>query len=244
MSRPASAPATARAYRADWAHFAAWCAETGRQAAPATPDTLAAYLASMATTHAPSTMRRRLAAIARVHRFNDLPWTPVPLAPVSHPAAQPRLEMSPAIFEQLLETCDQSPRGRRDRALLLFARAGGLRRAELVGLRVEGVEETAEGLRLTLPRAGGGEGRAVDLGRGQQAASCPVAAFHAWQAVARRSGGPLFRPISKSGRVGAPALNADAVRRILAYRLALAGDETSFSPDALRAVGAAKPMRP
>src|SRR5208282_2992125 len=35
-----------------------------------------AYLASLAETHAPATIRRRLSAIGKMHRFNDLPWNP------------------------------------------------------------------------------------------------------------------------------------------------------------------------
>jgi hypothetical protein len=41
---------------------------------PAAPATVGAYLASLAETHAPSTIRRRLSAIGKMHRFNDLPW--------------------------------------------------------------------------------------------------------------------------------------------------------------------------
>ena len=44
-----------------------------------------------------------------------------------------------------------------------------------------------------------------------------------WQAVAQRKAGPLFRKVSTSGRVGGTALHPDAVRRILAHRLGMAG---------------------
>ena len=43
---------------------------------PAAPTTLAAYLASQAESHAPTTIRRRLAAISQMHRFNNLPSVP------------------------------------------------------------------------------------------------------------------------------------------------------------------------
>jgi hypothetical protein len=35
-----------------------------------------AYLASLAESHAPTTIRRRLSALGKMHRFNDLPWNP------------------------------------------------------------------------------------------------------------------------------------------------------------------------
>jgi hypothetical protein len=41
---------------------------------PAAPVTVGAYLASLADSHAPSTIRRRLAALGKMPRFNDLPW--------------------------------------------------------------------------------------------------------------------------------------------------------------------------
>src|SRR5271155_210182 len=46
--RAAKAPATVRAYAADWRHFTAWCGEHGLSALPATPDTVALYLADLA----------------------------------------------------------------------------------------------------------------------------------------------------------------------------------------------------
>jgi integrase len=46
--RAAKAPATVRAYAADWRHFTAWCSEHGLASLPATPDTVALYLADLA----------------------------------------------------------------------------------------------------------------------------------------------------------------------------------------------------
>ena len=59
------------------------------------------------------------------------------------------------MLRQLLASCHQSQRGRRDRALLLFGFAGALRRSELVSLRVEDVAIVAGGLRLAAIRRGG-----------------------------------------------------------------------------------------
>jgi len=233
--------ATLRAYRADWTHYAAWCAASDLVPAPAAPETLRAYLASLAASHAPSTIRRRLAAIAQMHRFNDLPWDSdhralrVPLRVAREPSTPTVLTLP--LLRRLLDTCDASARGRRDRALLLFAFLGRLRRAELVGLRVEAVAERAGGLSLRIAQ-GAGQGREVLLPRGQETETCPIASFRAWQELARRQAGPLFRPISRGGTIGAQALNPDAVRRILAHRAGLAGiaDDLSgqLSPEALR----------
>jgi integrase len=130
------------------------------------------------------------------------------------------------MLRQLMATCDQSARGRRDRALLLFGFVGALRRSELVSLRVEDVDVVGNGLRLRLRRGKtdqAGQGAEVGLPRGKHAETCPLRAFEAWQAVASRKAGPLFRKISTRGTIGQTALHPDAVRRILARRVQLAG---------------------
>jgi hypothetical protein len=48
FARQAAAPATLRAYKADWQHFSRWCAAKGFMPVPAEPTTVGAYLASLA----------------------------------------------------------------------------------------------------------------------------------------------------------------------------------------------------
>jgi integrase len=201
---------------------------------PAEPATVGAYLASLID-HAPTTIRRRLAALAKMHRFNDLPWNAAhrdiqgPLQGLLRARGRPVDKAAPLtldILRALLATCDVSARGRRDRALLLFGFAGAMRRSELVALQVEDVAEVAGGLRLRILRGKTdqeGQGAEIGLPRGRHVETCPLRAFHAWQAVAKRRAGPLFRRISTGDRVGDAALHPDAVRRILAHRVALAG---------------------
>jgi hypothetical protein len=65
----ARARATWKAYRADWAHFEAWCEAAGRGALPAIPATLTAYLHGLvADGYHASTITRRLSTIAVRHR--------------------------------------------------------------------------------------------------------------------------------------------------------------------------------
>jgi integrase len=235
LARNASAPATLRAYKADWTHFSNWCAEKGFVPVPAAPEVVGAYLASMAETHAPATIRRRLAALGKMHRYNDLPWNAAhgaiqgPLQGLLRRHGRPAQKaaaLSLAMLRKLLATCDRTARGRRDRALLLFGFAGALRRSELVFLNVEDVRVDADGLRLRILRGKTdqeGQGAEVGLPRGRHVETCPVRAFEDWQVVAGRGAGPLFRRISASGRVGGAALHPDAVRRILLHRLRMAG---------------------
>src|SRR6195952_1042676 len=235
LAKQATAPATLRAYKADWTHYAAWCAAHGFVAVPAAPATVGAYLASLAGSHAPTTIRRRLSALGKMHRFDDLPWNPAhrdiqgPLQGVLRSHGRPvqkAAALTLPMLRQILATCDTSARGRRDRALLLFGFVGALRRSELVSLHVEDVAIVAGGLRLRIVRGKtdqAGQGAEVGLPRGRYAETCPVRAFEAWQAVARRKAGPLFRRVSTGDGIGDTALHPDAVRQILAHRVAMAG---------------------
>ena len=235
LSRKSAAPATLRAYKADWTNYAAWCAAAGFAPVPASLTTVGAYLASLAETHAPTTVRRRLSAIGKMHRFNDLPWNSAhrdiagPLQGLLRTHGRPvrkAAALTLPMLRELVATCDRSARGRRDRCLLLFGFAAALRRSELVALLVEDVAVTAAGLRLRLRRSKtdvSGQGAEIGLPRGRHIETCPYRAFDEWQEVARRRAGPLFRRISTGDRIGDAALHPDAVRQILVYRVGLAG---------------------
>ena len=235
LGRKAAAPATLRAYKADWTHYAAWCAAAGFAPVPAEPATVGAYLASLAESHAPTTVRRRLSAIGKMHRFNDLPWNTAhrdiqePLQGLLRTHGRPvqkAAALTLVMLRQLVGTCDRSARGRRDRALLLIGFAAALRRSELVALKVEDVAVVAGGLRLRIARGKtdqARQGAEIGLPRGRHVETCPYQAFNDWQEVAKRRAGPLFRRISTADRIGEAALHPDAVRQILGTRVRLAG---------------------
>jgi len=61
----AAAPATLRAYAADFANSSVWCNTNGLVAMPATPEVVGAYLAAVGKGYATPTLRRRVTAIAR-----------------------------------------------------------------------------------------------------------------------------------------------------------------------------------
>jgi site-specific recombinase XerC len=84
----------------------------------------------------------------------------------------------------------------RNRDILLLGFAGAFRRSELVALNVDDLEETAEGMLVTLRRSKTdqeGVGRRVAIPRGEIA--CPVAALRAWLVAAGIIGGAIFRRI-------------------------------------------------
>jgi integrase len=109
-----------------------------------------------------------------------------------------------AIIRQLLAAVPDDLRGKRDRALLLVGFAGALRRSELASIRVDRLEKTDRGLRLTIPQTKGSQTDSVvvPLPYGQTEL-CPVRALNAWLAAAGITDGPVFRRIWLPARGGA-----------------------------------------
>jgi integrase len=145
-------------------------------------------------------------------------------------------------IKQLSDTCDASLMGLRDRALFLVGFAGALRRSELVGLDVENVKWTREGVTLLIVRSKSdkvGEGAEISIPRGTSATTCPVTALRAWVKTADIKTGPVFRKVNRAGRAQRGRLSADAVRQLLLKRAAQAGIKgtrlESVSPHGMRA---------
>jgi site-specific recombinase XerD len=72
FARADKAENTRKAYRSDFARFQAFCAQHRRSPLPATPQTLAAFLATEAGNAKASTIERRLAAIRYAHKLAGL----------------------------------------------------------------------------------------------------------------------------------------------------------------------------
>ena len=65
---------------------------------------------------------------------------------------------------------------------------------------------------------------------------CPVAALEEWLRVSGIAGGPLFRPVAKSGRAAERRMSAGAVARIVKKRTWAVGcDPSRYSGHSLRA---------
>ena len=129
-------------------------------------------------------------------------------------------------------------KGLRDRALLLFGFASALRRSELVALEVRDLERTERGLLVTVRRSktdqeGKGQVRAIPFGRISEL--CPVRAVEFWFEAAGVTDGPMFRSVSRHGRVGS-RLSARAVAEVVKHYAGRADFEaTEFSGHSLRA---------
>jgi len=243
----AKAASTQRAYHNDWHDFEAWCAAHGLAALPATPETVALYLASRAAVYKTATLARRLVAISRAHQLAGHP-SPTTDAGVRTVAAGIRRAKgtaqegkAPAVTRELRAMVAALPPtllGRRDRALLLVGFAGAFRRGELVALDVADVTETPEGLVVRLRRSKTdqeGVGRTVGIPYGSHPASCPVRALAAWLAATGIAEGALFCGVDRHGRV-LGRLSDKGVARVVQRAAAAAGlDPKKYAGHSLRA---------
>lgn len=247
----ADAPATLRAYESDLANYQAWCERHGFTPMPATPEIVGAYLAAAGEGYAMPTLRRRVAAIARACGVAGQPLD------TKHPAIRETLRgiarqhgtpgrraaaLTTADVRKLCRACGTGLAGARDRALFLLGFAGALRRSELVGLDVEHVTWTEDGIKLLVARSKTdkqGDGAEIAIPRGRAEETCPVATLEDWLELAEIKAGPLFRKVNRGGVVESARLSPDAVRQILLKRAALAGVTGTLaepvSPHGLRA---------
>ncbi|MDM0064982.1 site-specific integrase [Variovorax sp. J31P207] len=139
-------------------------------------------------------------------------------------------------LEAVLETCDDSLKGKRDRALLLFAWAsGGRRRSEVSEAVFENLHRGDEGAFLyTLASSKtnhNGKIRPEDV---KPVVGLAAEALEAWLEASGITSGPLFRRILKNGKLGTDGLSGTAVRDLVKARCALAGVGEDFSAHSLR----------
>ncbi len=176
FAKAAKSAATQRAYSSDINIFVEWCRSHGLNPLPAPPAMVGAFLADQAALgKRPSMLGRRLAAIRYFHRAAN-ESSPTSEESVKAVLAGIRRTVGAAPVRKKAATSDiviamaadtKSLRALRNRAVLLLGFAGAFRRSELVALNVEDLEETPEGLLITIRRGKTdqeGLGRNVALG--------------------------------------------------------------------------------
>lgn len=224
----AHAANTRRAYRADWAHFVAWCERFGAQALPADPRLVARYLSAHAGKLKVVTLQRRLSAIQHVHRQvgldfdgrqRDLRETWRGIRRTHGVASRGKAPTVTEELRALLATLDATTLlGLRDRALLLIGFAGCYRRSELVAIDFAHVAEHRDGLIITLAVSKTdqeGEGYEKGIPYGAHPETCPVRALKDWVAAAGITEGPIFRGVTRHGRVLSERLSDRTVARVV-----------------------------
>lgn len=244
---------TRRSYASDLRVFGRWCERAGRSPFPASSETMALYLASLAdgttdpedpSPRRVSTIERQLAAISTAHRMAGLP-SPVNdgvravLRGIRNEHGSPPYKKAAAVAETLRRMVPRPQNGDaswqhdiavRDAAVLLVGFGGAFRRSELADLKVGDVVFEPEGLVITLRRSKtdqSGTGRVVRVARGSDPSFCPVLALKAWITAAAARGatdeGPLFRSLSRRNYLG--PITGQTVARIVKDAAAAAGED-------------------
>ena len=252
--RASKADATVRAYTSDARVFQDWCARYGFRSLPASPEAVAGFLVHEAEDgRAASTLGRRVAAIRYAHKLaGHSDPTDDEGVRAAMAGARRRVGVAPTqkaaataeILAALLMRTPDTLTGKRDRALLALGFAGAFRRSELVALDVADLVEDPDGLRVRLRRSkvdqeGKGFEKAIPHGRYIR----PVALVREWLDAAKITDGPVFRPISRSGRVlyldarGEPSrLTTQTVADLIKRYISAAGyDPAAFGGHSLRA---------
>ena len=228
----AFSPNTARAVKSDTAVFTAWCAERGHVPLPASPETVATFIDSMAETKKPATVRRYCASIAHLHRaagLNDpTKATPVKLALKRMGRAHnTRQDQAAPITERVVERLlavtkdDTSLITCRDLALVMVARDMLARRSEVVALTISDITWNDDGSATVLVRRSktDAEGQGAVLWMSHRTTT----ALKAWLNAARVIDGPVFRSVDRGGNIGGQLDAGDVARRfkIMASRAGL-----------------------
>jgi len=242
--------ATKKAYAIGWADFEGWCRSAGRATLPALEETVQLYAVHcLEAGRALATVQQRLASIVAAHRQGG--QTP----PVGYAvrdlmraarrkngtAQRQKAAIVPAELRKMSAALLRlkTVRAVRDRALLVFGFATGMRAGELCALEVSDVRFAAKGVVVWIGRSKTdqeGEGREVGIFAGKRAHSCPVRVLKAWLRVRGKEAGPLFAGVDGGDRVQPGRLNVKTVWRIVRRSVQMIGlDPEPYGAHSLRA---------
>jgi integrase len=240
-AKEALAARTRKAYAYWWRTFSGWCRSHRRQALPASPETVAAWLtapADGAGTGRPlarSSINQALAAVTKAHRAGGHvfdrkhPAIAMTWAGISRTKALVGVERRAAPIVaadvcELLDTIDTARAlGCRNAALLLVGWGAALRRSELVALDWEqlgagmGFARLDErGILIVLARSKASQDKAetVVIPRADLPEACD--ALEAWaQRAGLQPGEAIFRAVDNRHRISGERLRGDSVARIV-----------------------------
>lgn len=238
-------PHTARTYTAACRRFEVWCKERNRRPYPARAETIAAYLLHCANGLSEATIRTDHSAIRRVHTdtgFRDVAVAAeveaamkaaLPLARAARDDANDAQAVLPLQWPQvdtLVETCSDTVKGLRNRALILVGYVAAAGRETLANMTV------GDAVEFTTLQVDGVK-HVLDLARDSDAAAAE--ALLDWLTCvggpdSADPSAPLFRPMAGRGSCADRALRPADVSPIIAKLAAAAGIEGRITGRSLR----------
>ncbi|SEQ31946.1 Site-specific recombinase XerD [Devosia sp. YR412] len=244
-------PHTLLSYRSDFASFETWCNEHSLAFLPANPSTVASFIIALTERLKPSSLKRKLAGIRKIHHLLRLrdPTRDVDVDLAIRKARRLKpqrptqaLGITANFRDRLLATCTDDLTGLRDCAFVSVGFDTLCRRCELVALRAEDLAPNHFGTASLLIRKAkndpDGAGRIAHL------TADALSALQNWIAAAQIKHGPLFRPVYGKFAIDRH-MNPIALTRILKKLARSAGctpeEVFSISGHSLR-VGAAQQL--
>jgi len=217
----AYAPATIRAYEKNFERFIIFSEKVNEYALPADSKLVTMYIKHISDGRLKSaSIRIAIASISAIHKLNQLS------DPTTHPEVRLELRrmhrtlgreskqaigINQEILQKMIRQTENNLIGFRDRALLLTAYSGMLRRSEITELQVDDVSYAGDKtLKIKLRRSKtdqDGLGRWLFLGSEAQKSIID------WLKSSGVTEGKLFRGISKSNKLS-QGLSASQVNRI------------------------------
>lgn len=194
-----------------------------------------------------TTLLHRLAVISKAHQLQELD-NPCQDGKVKELVARTRraygkrgdiAEKKDALTKEpllaMLETCDDSLIGLRDRALLLFAwSTGGHRRSEVASASMKFLKRVTGGAFVYTLTHSKSNQAANDRPENRKPIQGPASeALQNWLEKSGIREGAIFRRVLKNGRLG-ESLSPTSVRNIVRQRAQLAGLPDDFSAHSLR----------
>ena len=232
---------TREAYSRWWKRFTAWCVKHGRQALPASPETIAAWLTDLADGTdsgrplARASINQALAAVTlahrnaghafdRKHRAISMTWSGISRVKALTEVERQASPFLAADVRDLLAMLNTALNiGCRDAALLTLGWGAAMRRSELVGLDWEQlgtgtgfVRIDERGILVTLARSKASQDKAetVVIPRADLPEACD--AVEAWATrAALTPGAPIFRAVNNRNMIALERLTAHSVSRIV-----------------------------
>jgi integrase/recombinase XerD len=246
----AYADGTLRAYRADIQTYEAWCKQNNHPAFPGKPKHLAAFVKHEAEQCSTSTIRRRLAAIGKIHRLmkfdNPVMEEDVKLAlrrEMRKKSTRPKqaLGLTRDIRDKLIKACDNSLAGKRDKAIIALGYDTLARRSEIVSICLEDITAGSKLSKVIIKRSKNDQ---LGIGRIAHISVKTNEIIREWLRAAQISDGPLFRAI-KNDNVKPNALHPNSIGIIIkqaAKRAGLTNQEVQKLSGHSMRIGAAQDM--
>lgn len=216
----AYAPATIRAYKANFEVFIRYCDENNVTALPARPETISQFIREISDGHLKSSsIKIAVASIAAIHSLNALD------NPTQHPDVKIEMRrmyrtlgryakqaygINKDLLDKMILSTDSSLQGLRDRAILLVAYDSLCRRSELVALEYEDILITDSNIKLKLRKS---KTDPLATGRWLYLSKSTQHTLREWLNASSVKSGRLFRGLSANGKIK-DSLNSAQIGRI------------------------------